>query len=78
MNPASPHVHAIYIIGPPSTIAIETNLKILVERERVTQAEHEDMETHLGNYVMGIGEIEAFSERFKRELLPNGSNMILK
>ena len=62
INPVSPHVHAIYMIGPPSTIAIETNLKILVERERVTQVEHEDMETHLGNYVMGIGEIEAFSE----------------
>ena len=66
------------MIGPPSTIAKETNLKILVERELVTQAEHEDRETHLVNYVMGIGEIEAFSERFKRELLPNGNNMILK
>ena len=45
---------------------------------RYLQSAHEDRETHLGNYVMGIGEIEAFSERLKRELLANGSNMILK
>ncbi|PKI68920.1 hypothetical protein CRG98_010679, partial [Punica granatum] len=47
---------------------IEDDLNVTVERELVSQAEEEDMETLLGTYVMGIGEAEAFSERLKREL----------
>ncbi|KAI4307575.1 hypothetical protein L6164_030747 [Bauhinia variegata] len=46
----------------------ETELKVNVEKELVSQAEEEDMEALLGSYVMGIGEAEAFSERLKREI----------
>ncbi|KAE9600062.1 hypothetical protein Lal_00045618 [Lupinus albus] len=46
----------------------ETELKVNVEKELVSQAEEEEMEALLGTYVMGIGEAEAFSERLKREL----------
>ncbi|TKY75120.1 Exocyst complex component SEC3A [Spatholobus suberectus] len=46
----------------------ETELKVNVEKELVSQAEEEDMEALLGTYIMGIGEAEAFSERLKREL----------
>ncbi|CBI19621.3 hypothetical protein AAG906_030991 [Vitis piasezkii] len=55
--------------GPIPAMVTETDLKVSVERELVTQAEEDDMEALLGNYVMGIGEAEAFSERLKRELL---------
>ncbi|OIV96344.1 hypothetical protein TanjilG_09771 [Lupinus angustifolius] len=48
--------------------ATETELKVNVEKDLVSQAEEEDMEALLGTYVMGIGEAEAFSERLKREL----------
>ncbi|KAH1252403.1 Exocyst complex component SEC3A [Glycine max] len=48
--------------------AAETELKVYVEKELVSQAEEEDMEALLGTYIMGIGEAEAFSERLKREL----------
>ncbi|XP_017253515.1 exocyst complex component SEC3A isoform X1 [Daucus carota subsp. sativus] len=46
----------------------ESDRKVTVERELVSQAEEDDMEALLGTYVMGIGEAEAFSERLKREL----------
>ncbi|KAL8145087.1 exocyst complex component SEC3A [Apium graveolens] len=46
----------------------DSDTKVTVERELVSQAEEDDMEALLGTYVMGIGEAEAFSERLKREL----------
>ncbi|KAJ4701857.1 exocyst complex component sec3A [Melia azedarach] len=55
--------------GPVASSVTESDLKVTVERELVSQAEEEDMEALLGTYVMGIGEAEAFSERLKRELL---------
>ncbi|KAK3425439.1 hypothetical protein EUGRSUZ_A00473 [Eucalyptus grandis] len=55
--------------GPVVTAVTESDLKVTVEKELVSQAEEEDMEALLGTYVMGIGEAEAFSERLKRELL---------
>lgn len=55
--------------GPVEATVTESDLKVSVERELVSQAEEEDMEALLGTYVMGIGEAEAFSERLKRELL---------
>ncbi|OMO87653.1 Exocyst complex, component Exoc1 [Corchorus capsularis] len=54
---------------PVETTVTESDLKVTVEKELVSQAEEEDMEALLGTYVMGIGEAEAFSERLKRELL---------
>ncbi|XP_065881180.1 exocyst complex component SEC3A [Euphorbia lathyris] len=55
--------------GPIEATVTETDLKVSVERDLVSQAEEEDMEALLDTYVMGIGEAEAFSERLKRELL---------
>ncbi|KAL7619144.1 hypothetical protein Lser_V15G00732 [Lactuca serriola] len=49
-------------------VVSESDMKVTVEKELVSQAEEEDMEALLGVYVMGIGEAEAFSERLKREL----------
>ncbi|ESW08558.1 hypothetical protein PHAVU_009G055500 [Phaseolus vulgaris] len=46
----------------------ETELKVYVEKELVSQAEEEDKEALLRTYIMGVGEAEAFSERLKREL----------
>ncbi|XP_027354856.1 exocyst complex component SEC3A-like [Abrus precatorius] len=46
----------------------DAELKVNVEKELVSQEEEEDMKALLGNYIMGIGEAEAFSERLKREL----------
>ncbi|KAG6408696.1 hypothetical protein SASPL_131715 [Salvia splendens] len=54
--------------GPIVAAVAETDTKVTVERELVSQVEEEDMEALLGTYVMGIGEAEAFSERLKREL----------
>ncbi|KAF7829712.1 exocyst complex component SEC3A [Senna tora] len=54
--------------GPVESVVTETELKVNVEKELVSQAEEEDMEALLGTYVMGVGEAEAFSERMKREL----------
>ncbi|GAB2222046.1 hypothetical protein Drorol1_Dr00013244 [Drosera rotundifolia] len=54
--------------GPVASIVTAEDLKVTVEKELVSQAEEEGMETLLGTYVMGIGEAEAFSERLKREL----------
>ncbi|KAH6756549.1 exocyst complex component sec3A [Perilla frutescens var. hirtella] len=54
--------------GPAMTTVAESDTKVTVERELVSQVEEEDMEALLGTYVMGIGEAEAFSERLKREL----------
>lgn len=54
--------------GPAISIMTQSDLKVTVERDLVSQAEEEDMEALLGTYVMGIGEAEAFSERLKREL----------
>ncbi|AEE32185.1 unnamed protein product [Arabidopsis thaliana] len=53
---------------PVAESVTESDLKVTVEKELVSQAEEEDMEALLGTYVMGIGEAEAFSERLKREL----------
>ncbi|XP_040997299.1 exocyst complex component SEC3A-like [Juglans microcarpa x Juglans regia] len=55
--------------GPVAATVTESELKVTVEKELVSQAEEEDMEALLDTYVMGIGEAEAFSERLKRELL---------
>ncbi|CAJ2643115.1 exocyst complex component SEC3A-like isoform X2 [Trifolium pratense] len=46
----------------------EAELKVNVEKDLVSQAEEEDMEALLGNYITGISQAEAFSERLKREL----------
>ncbi|CAN8288598.1 unnamed protein product [Cochlearia groenlandica] len=46
----------------------ESDLKVTVEEELVSQVEEEDMEALLETYVMGIGEVEAFSESLKREI----------
>ncbi|KAJ0785887.1 putative exocyst complex component Sec3 [Helianthus debilis subsp. tardiflorus] len=54
--------------GPAADVIAESDMKVTVEKELVSQAEEEDMEALLGVYVMGIGEAEAFSERLKREL----------
>ncbi|KAJ6404814.1 hypothetical protein OIU84_012896 [Salix udensis] len=54
---------------PVAATVTESDLKVTVERELVSQAEEDDMEALLGNYLMGIGEAEAFSESLKRELL---------
>ncbi|KAM3309222.1 exocyst complex component SEC3A isoform X1 [Capsicum chacoense] len=54
--------------GPVPSVAEEGDMTVTVERDLVSQAEEEDMESLLGTYVMGIGEAEAFSERLKREL----------
>ncbi|KAK1427360.1 hypothetical protein QVD17_16043 [Tagetes erecta] len=53
---------------PAAEVIAESDMKVTVEKELVSQAEEEDMEALLGVYVMGIGEAEAFSERLKREL----------
>ncbi|KAK9073328.1 hypothetical protein SSX86_007652 [Deinandra increscens subsp. villosa] len=53
---------------PAADVIAESDMKVMVEKELVSQAEEEDMEALLGVYVMGIGEAEAFSERLKREL----------
>ncbi|WOL19572.1 hypothetical protein Cni_G28374 [Canna indica] len=55
--------------GPVISVMEQTDSKVTVEKDLVSQAEEEDMEALLGTYVMGIGEAEAFSERMKRELL---------
>ncbi|PIA55572.1 hypothetical protein AQUCO_00700107v1 [Aquilegia coerulea] len=55
--------------GPLASVVTESDSKVTVEKDLVSQAEEEDMEALLGTYVMGIGEAEAFSERLKRELL---------
>ncbi|XP_024973456.1 exocyst complex component SEC3A-like isoform X1 [Cynara cardunculus var. scolymus] len=54
--------------GHDMDVVAESDMKVTVEKELVSQAEEEDMEALLGVYVMGIGEAEAFSERLKREL----------
>ncbi|KAK3023395.1 hypothetical protein RJ639_044728 [Escallonia herrerae] len=54
--------------GPVAAALVESDIKVTVEKELVSQAEEEDMEALLDTYVMGIGEAEAFSERLKREL----------
>ncbi|KAK3039551.1 hypothetical protein RJ639_027695 [Escallonia herrerae] len=54
--------------GPVAAAVVESDIKVTVEKELVSQAEEEDMEALLDTYVMGIGEAEAFSERLKREL----------
>ncbi|KAG0488132.1 hypothetical protein HPP92_006943 [Vanilla planifolia] len=54
--------------GLGTSIFIKSDSQVTVEKELVSQAEEEDMETLLGTYVMGVGEAEAFSERMKREL----------
>ncbi|KAI4305349.1 hypothetical protein L6164_028720 [Bauhinia variegata] len=54
--------------GPVASVVTETELKVNVEKELVSQAEEEDMEALLGTYVMGVGEAEEFSERMKREI----------
>ncbi|KAI3684798.1 hypothetical protein L6452_34024 [Arctium lappa] len=54
--------------GRSTDVVAESDMKVTVEKELVSQAEEEDMEALLGVYVMGIGEAEAFSERLKREL----------
>ncbi|WVY91832.1 hypothetical protein V8G54_037346 [Vigna mungo] len=68
-TPSVPAQNKVRDGGPvASSVVRETELKVNVEKELVSQAEEEDMEALLGTYVMGIGEAEEFSERLKREL----------
>ncbi|TKW00418.1 hypothetical protein SEVIR_8G107200v4 [Setaria viridis] len=55
--------------GPVESVVLEAESHVTVEKDLVSQAEEEDIEALLGNYVMAIGEAEAFSERMKRELV---------
>ncbi|KAJ1265696.1 hypothetical protein BS78_08G095500 [Paspalum vaginatum] len=55
--------------GPVESVVLEAESHVIVEKDLVSQAEEEDIEALLGNYVMAIGEAEAFSERMKRELV---------
>ncbi|XP_066339759.1 exocyst complex component SEC3A-like [Miscanthus floridulus] len=55
--------------GPVESLVLEAESHVIVEKDLVSQAEEEEIETLLGNYVMAIGEAEAFSERMKRELV---------
>ncbi|XP_062182582.1 exocyst complex component SEC3A-like isoform X3 [Phragmites australis] len=55
--------------GPIETVALDADSQVAIEKDLVSQAEEEDIEALLGNYVMAIGEAEAFSERMKRELV---------
>jgi len=50
-------------------VVLESESNVTVEKDLVSQAEEEDIEALLSNYVMAIGEAEAFSERMKRELV---------
>ncbi|EPS72266.1 hypothetical protein M569_02491 [Genlisea aurea] len=63
--------------GPVMPTIAEGDIKVIVERELVSQLEEEDdMEALFGRHVlypqtcnaMGVGEAEAFSERLRREL----------
>uniref|UniRef100_A0ACD5W9E5 Uncharacterized protein n=1 Tax=Avena sativa TaxID=4498 RepID=A0ACD5W9E5_AVESA len=54
--------------GPMESFFMEAESEVTIEKDLVSQAEEEDIEALLGNYVMAIGEAEAFSERMKREL----------
>ncbi|KAG6408734.1 hypothetical protein SASPL_131755 [Salvia splendens] len=67
-TPAISKQQSVVQDGPIVAAVAETDTKVTVERELVSQVEEEDMEALLGTYVMGIGEAEAFSERLKREL----------
>ncbi|TVU25817.1 hypothetical protein EJB05_28327 [Eragrostis curvula] len=55
--------------GPIESLVLDAESHVTVEKDLVLQAEEEDIEALLGNYVMAIGEAEAFSERMKRELV---------
>ncbi|CAN6371729.1 unnamed protein product [Urochloa humidicola] len=55
--------------GPVESVVLEAESHVTVEKDLVSQAEEEDIEALLSNYVMAIGEAEAFSERMKRELV---------
>jgi len=55
--------------GPVESVVLEAESNVTVEKDLVSQAEEEDIEALLSNYVMAIGEAEAFSERMKRELV---------
>ncbi|KAL6875707.1 hypothetical protein ACP4OV_013220 [Aristida adscensionis] len=56
--------------GPIEAVVLDASgAQVAVEKDLVSQAEEEDIEALLGNYVMAIGEAEAFSERMKRELV---------
>ncbi|PWZ27301.1 hypothetical protein Zm00014a_026993 [Zea mays] len=55
--------------GPVESLVLEDESHVIVEKDLVSQGEEEDIEALLGNYVMAIGEAEAFSERMKRELV---------
>ncbi|KAL8166992.1 hypothetical protein V2J09_008491 [Rumex salicifolius] len=68
-NTAATKDKATPLDGPIDSLVTETDMKVSVGKELVTQAEEEDMEALLDTYVLGIGEAEAFSERLKRELL---------
>ncbi|KAK8923924.1 Exocyst complex component SEC3A [Platanthera zijinensis] len=54
--------------GVATSVIVQSNTQVTVEKDLVSQAEGEDMEALLGTYVMGVGEAEAFSERMKREI----------
>ncbi|XP_020594062.1 exocyst complex component SEC3A-like isoform X2 [Phalaenopsis equestris] len=54
--------------GVATSIMIQNNIQVTVEKDLVSQVEEEDLEALLGTYVMGVGEADAFSERLNREL----------
>eukprot|EP00249_Psilotum_nudum_P012124 c23592_g1_i1 orf=378-3053(+) len=71
---AQANAKALPIGGPvhDESVAVgigANELSVTVEKDLVSKAEEDDMESLLDTYVMGIGEAEAFSERLKRELL---------
>ncbi|KAJ1701700.1 hypothetical protein LUZ63_001479 [Rhynchospora breviuscula] len=54
--------------GPTTEVPVKREIKVTVEKDLVSQAEEEDMESLLDTYVLGVGEADAFSERMKKEL----------
>ncbi|KAL0923785.1 hypothetical protein M5K25_007859 [Dendrobium thyrsiflorum] len=54
--------------GVATSVIIQIDTQVTVEKDLLSQAEVEDMEALLGTYFMGVGEADVFSERMKREL----------
>ncbi|KAH0465483.1 hypothetical protein IEQ34_005586 [Dendrobium chrysotoxum] len=54
--------------GVATSVMIQIDTQVTVEKDLLSQAEVDDMEALLGTYVMGVGEADVFSERMKHEL----------
>ncbi|XP_028554059.1 exocyst complex component SEC3A isoform X5 [Dendrobium catenatum] len=54
--------------GVATSVMIQIDTQVTVEKDLLSQAEVDDMEALLGTYVMGFGEADVFSERMKHEL----------